>query len=525
MSKFTGFVNGLSGGLTLGSRLNAMREQGDIDQIARANPEQSTGFTAEQGEELRRAAESGQYDIGWDEASKSYTVTPKADQSMTSRITQQGVTDFLGHRTAGTMSDAQVANARQRAMATVVSRSDPAAGARMMREVTSGERDDQRYEWERARATREMRRGEETDANDAFMKNVDDEVGRFMRGRLVGGDGQTRPATPDDYLAASQYKAAKLIEGGKIDAAQAVIKDYNAQSFIKIQLETAQRDQALGQTIAAVNAGNLDAARQFYDRFLPDGATVTAVKHDNNGSIVVERQTDGGQKMPPMTFKDVNHLTSSLAALKDPMAVYQWSQNEFRNTLALRQDARSERADNRAEASSARSQASDAQRAAASVALYKERHPNATPVEIEAVNRGVLPAVPDAAKNAPSEVKLATAMVEAGLAPDMRAGLEMAVTKKSQSARETYLNLMKPNSYGRPPKEQDVAPVMEAAYGPDWRAKVNGGTADGPQQPGGAGATTGRSIARGQVVNGYEFLGGDPKSQKSWRQVSSGRVN
>lgn len=168
---------------------------------------------------------------------------------------------------------------------------------------------------------------------------------------------------------------------------------------------------------------------------------------------------------------------------------------------------------------SARSQASDAERAAAGVALYQERNPNATPAEIEAVRRGILPAVQNAAKDAPSEVKLATAMVEAGLAPDMRAGLEMAVTKKSQSARETYLNLMKPNSYGRPPKEQDVAPVMEAAYGPDWRAKILA-----PER-GRADAATGRSIARGQVVNGYEFLGGDPKSQKSWRQVSSGRVN
>src|SRR5690606_37559742 len=42
----------------------------------------------------------------------------------------------------------------------------------------------------------------------------------------------------------------------------------------------------------------------------------------------------------------------------------------------------------------ARSQASDAERAAAGVALYQERNPGATPAEIEAVRRGVLPAVP-----------------------------------------------------------------------------------------------------------------------------------
>lgn len=519
MNKFTGFVNGLSGGLNLGGRLNAMRDQGDIDQIARANPEQSTGFTAEQGEELRRAAESGQYDIGWDEASKSYTVTPKSDQSMTSRITQQGVTDFLGHRTAGTMSDSQVANARQRAMARVVSRSDPAAGARMMREVTSGERDDQRYEWERARATREMRKGEEADANDAFMKSLDDEVGRFMRDRMIGGDGQTRPATPDDYLAASQYKAAKLIEGGKIDAAQAVIKDYNAQSFIKIQLETAQRDQALGQTIAAVNAGNLDAARQFYDRFLPDGATVTDVKQDGNGSIVVERQADGGQKMPPMTFKDVNHLTSSLASLKDPMAVYQWSQNEFRNTLALRQDARSERADKRAGSGSP----------------SREERLRYTTLYGEAGRR-----MSEATKTMNTLLRDRDFMRKArkpdSVEAQQLAGLRAEI-EGYRSERATYQQYLVDSAAGGIAKSSVAASYpgtanqeMEISRLPGGEvvtapARSTGGATGQWSQPGGAGATTGRSIARGQVVNGYEFLGGDPRSQKSWRQVSSGRVN
>jgi hypothetical protein len=76
-------------------------------------------------------------------------------------------------------------------------------------------------------------------------------------------------------------------------------------------------------------------------------------------------------------------------------------------------------------------------------------------------------------KNAPSEVKLAKAMVDAGLAPDMRTGLEMAITKKSQSPREAYLDLMKPSG-GMMPNEEDVAKVMTATFGADWRTKVAG---------------------------------------------------
>lgn len=510
MSKFAGFVNGFSGGLSIGNRLNAMMDQGDIDEIARSNPEQSTGFTAEQGDELRRAAESGQYDIGWDDASQSYVVTPKADPSMTAKVTQQGVTDFLGKRTAGTMSDTDVANARQRAIAGVVSRSDPVQGSRMMRDVTMAERDDKRFAWEEARATREMRKGAEEDANDAFMKTLEGEVGQFMQGRLVGQDGQTRPATADDYLAASQFKAAKLIEAGKTDAAQAIIKEYNAQSFVKIQLETAQRDQALGQTIAAVNAGNLDAARQFYDRFLPDGATVTGVKQGANGSIVVERQSDGGQPMPPMTFKDVNHLTSSLAALKDPMAVYNWSQNEFRNALALRQDARAERAEGRSAASAGASKAEKEAQIAAGVALYRERNPNATPAEIEAVARGVLPAVPKKEGGYKVEAGDVTTLLgtpatdaNGNALVDPMTGRQ--VVNRNPTREREFFEFMRKNQI------TDTNEALQKFLAPA------GGTS-------GSGKSSGSKISKGQVVDGYEFLGGDPKNQKNWRQVSAGKV-
>lgn len=70
-------------------------------------------------------------------------------------IKPQRVTDFQGKRTAGEMSDSQVANARQIAMAGVIGKNDPVTGARMMREVKSAERDDQRFGWEQQRAERD----------------------------------------------------------------------------------------------------------------------------------------------------------------------------------------------------------------------------------------------------------------------------------------------------------------------------------------------------------------------------------
>ena len=169
-----GWAEGFSAGSQLGARLvdtynsakdrKRLEEQRlELERIGSAQPEQSQGFTAEQGDQVRAAAESGQYDVGYDEANKSYTVTPKADPSQTGRIGMQGVTDFNGQRTAGAMSESQVANARARGMAGVVMKSDPVQGMRMMRDVTQGERDDQRFGWEQQRAEREMRNAAKDD--------------------------------------------------------------------------------------------------------------------------------------------------------------------------------------------------------------------------------------------------------------------------------------------------------------------------------------------------------------------------
>ena len=401
LSFINGFMGGMSTARSLGGMIDAKKDAEDLEGIANAKPEESTGFTAEQGDELRRLAESGQYDIGYDEAAKAYTVTPKADPTQTGAIAQQGVTDFLGERRAGTMSSSEVENTRQMAMAGVVGRRDPREASRMRREVVQSERDDQRFAMEKTRMERENKRYEKEDAEDAFTKQMEADVGQYMQGRLTGEDGQQRPAKIDDYLAASQYRAAKLMGAGKMDAAEKVIKEHNAQSFMKIQLEGAERDKALGETIAAVNAGNLEAARGFYDRFLPDGANIISFNQDKSGAITAERTSASGQPMAPLVFKDTNHLTASLSALKDPMAVYNYSQNEFRNSLAIKADQRADRAEGRAAASHAVSMANQgrdrseaAAKAAAGVALFKQNNPGATPVELEAVRQGILSAAP-----------------------------------------------------------------------------------------------------------------------------------
>jgi len=408
---YASFLNGFMGGMQMArevkGQFDEIKSASDMRKIADAKPEEFSGFTADQGADLEKMAASGEFDVGYDDDKKAYTLKPKSGGEA-KLVAQQGVTEFMGNRKAGKMSGDEVDDARQMAMADVVGRRDPMQASRMRRDVKQGRREDERYAWEKKRAEREDRKATDEDANAEFMKGLEGEVGQHMIARLTGPDGQTRPATVDDYLAASQFKAAKLIEAGKTDAAQAVIKDHAAQSFVKIQLENVERDKALGETIAAVNAGNLEAARQFYDRYLPDGATIQGFEQGPNGSIVAQRVSASGQAMAPMVFKDVNQLTASLASLKDPMAVYNYTQNEFRNSLAVRADqradrgeARADRAEGRSAASFAasmadrgRSRAEGSAKDAAAVNLFKEMNPGASEAQIEAVRRGILPAVP-----------------------------------------------------------------------------------------------------------------------------------
>ena len=72
---------------------------------------------------------------------------------------------------------------------------------------------------------------------------------------------------------------------------------------------------------------------------------------------------------------------------------------------------------------------------------YLEKNPTATPAELDAVKRGVIPVTPDAGKDQPAEVRLAAAYIRAGLAKDMAEGLRMATTLKTESPERIRADL------------------------------------------------------------------------------------
>ncbi len=80
-------------------------------------------------------------------------------------------------------------------------------------------------------------------------------------------------------------------------------------------------------------------------------------------------------------------------------------------------------------------------KANAAVALFKQNNPNATPADVDAVRRGVISAVPTIDANSPAQVKLAQALINAKVAPDMATGLRMAMQGVQKSRNDFYQDI------------------------------------------------------------------------------------
>lgn len=431
------------------------KEKAALKEAATAQPVQTEGFTEEQGRSIAEAARAGNT-ITYDEAQKAYQATPQLGEGemgppATSTIAAQGpMTDFMGARTAGTMTPEQVDTARMSKMADIVAARDPARAMQMRQQAKQTAREDERFAMEKTRFDRESRREDLKDSDDATMRDVDAQAADWFKQRLAPDGGAPRQATPDDHIAASVFKASLLTQAGKLKEAGEVVKAADAQILAKVMLDTEQRKAATGKVAASLAAGDFEPAKEFFNRYLGGGARVTNVGPvRETGQIVIERETADGKPLPATILKSANDLIAGLQAFSNPMAVYEFAAQDLRQQLQLKADARADKtlaetvrhhqaSESAAQAESNRKLAEAQAKGQAGMALYMQNNPNATPIEAEAVRTGVLAAAPTTGKDAPSEVKLAKAMVDAGLEPDMKAGLEMAVTKKSQSPAEMH---------------------------------------------------------------------------------------
>lgn len=137
------------------------QQRRELDEISKAQPVSADFLSDDASAKVQAAAADPTQHIGYDAGAKAYMATPKlgVDEMGPAQpkqiATAEPMTELLGKRTPGTMTPDQVSNAKFKAMADVVGKSDPIQGMRLQREVKQGERDDKRWEREERTAKEE----------------------------------------------------------------------------------------------------------------------------------------------------------------------------------------------------------------------------------------------------------------------------------------------------------------------------------------------------------------------------------
>ena len=391
------FFDGFNQGYQTVGRVLQDRE---LRRIASEAPIESQGYTADQGDELRRAAESGQYDIGIktkeDGTFDSYTVTLKADPSQTRTIAMQGVTDFLGERRAGSMTPSQVDRARTMAQAGVLAKfGNPIEAQRLRQQAAQSEQMEKQGVLTDIQIGRARREEEEA----TKLTEVNDAVANYMKSRVrLGEDGQPMPLTDDDFVMAGKYRVFELANRGLFDQAMAAARESMDYVTRKIQAETTQRQADVRDAVARIAQGDYAQAMAVFNKYVPDGNIVQNVIQNRDGSLTLERISGvDGKKLPSVRVESLDKLVAAVQSIADPNALTQYIERTFRNDIETRRMRLSENADRRAGATFAQGQADrkaaeeerEAQRQA-SYNLWLEQNPNATEAQKAAARLQIL---------------------------------------------------------------------------------------------------------------------------------------
>lgn len=476
-SRISEFFEGFNQGY---DTVNTVVRDKELNDITKAKPEESTGYTADQGDQLRAAAESGQYDIGVktkdDGTFDSYTVTPKADKSKVGVIAQQGVTDFLGQRTAGKMNERQTDRARSLAMADVLTRSgDVQGGMKLRRDAQQSEREDMRFDREQKKWAQEDEADEKKKAYDSALQGAMQNL-RFAK--ITGEHNEAMKKYVEDKKAYDEAKAAGKPVGvapmppvrgdytpGDALADRAAMLDLKAQHgklddksvtefadlMQKVQGEGYARALKLAQSGAPVE----EIAKAF-------NASGKAQIDPATTKIRTVKGKDGGPDSQVIEYLGPDGKPRTISVLAELEAL-DMADKVFTRHFQKKQDERADRADARdgarlsiTQGNANREREDKKAEADARVAIYKENNPSATPAQLEAVRRGVLEAVPKASG------------IESDYKPDSY-GSGGTVTQKDKNGNVTVTKI---GPDGKPKEPTRVAPPGKAAAPAPSKPKV-----------------------------------------------------
>lgn len=441
------------------------KKQAELEGVANAKPEESQGFTAEQGAQLEAAAQSGQYDIGIkykdDGSFDSYTATPKADPTQTGNVAMQGVTDFMGQRTAGSMSSDQISNARQNAAADVIGKYDPQEGMRMRREIKNQEREDQRFSREQKRWGQEdeadekektyqsklqeaysnSRYGQNQSAHQKQMQEFQSKMDKYNADKAAGKSGPelgVPPVAPN----APEYSVGDAL------ADRAALVDLQAKSG---KLDP----KAFGEFTDMLNKVQSEGYEKVL-RLAQGGAPIQEVAQAFNASgkvqfdpaaVVSDKMVKGkdGVETRVIQFKDEDGSIRTINALAELDSMGK-AADVFTRHFQVRQDQRATNAEGRAASNFATEQRDTAALRAAQAELERASQ-SGDPAAINAARIRVVEAggkiSEGGGKDEPADLQMARAALQARVpgVKDMAGALEWVRTSKGKSMTDVRADI------------------------------------------------------------------------------------
>ena len=182
----------------------------------------------------------------------------------------------------------------------------------------------------------QIRRAERAEAEDLATEARRKEDAKWWQSRLTDAEGNARAPSTEDFLAASQRNAQSLIGAGKLNEAGAAFREYMTTARGQIELQTAERTEAIRKAAAALQAGDLKPAEEFYKKFVPNGANVKDFSMDAKGNIKINQVDLDGKPLPATTLTR-DQLLQGLVAFNDPAKLIDYTQQTFLNTLRMEQ--------------------------------------------------------------------------------------------------------------------------------------------------------------------------------------------
>lgn len=475
LSKAASLIDGFNAMYDTIGRVQADRE---MRQIASAAPQVDEGFTDDQSQQLHAAANSGQYDIQYDEATKGYKLTAKSDPNAVGTIAPTQRTTFQGKTVAGTMDDTQVTKARQLAMANALERQGRLDEAGRLRDRVGAEEDRaftrdrartlaQREDW---RFGQETKKVEEEDAYRTGMTSVID-------GSVFGQRSKAFQEAMGKYEAEKKAYDAKVAAGESpglaptppmqptMTSAEKVLDAANVIAY------KAKHGKASPEELMKVGEQMVALQQEGYGRMLQmaqQGAPLTAVVQAFNAqgkaqidpSAIIEDKTvdrPGGVKSRLITYRlpgggtqtidtaaELTGLGKADELLKAAKQAHDQRIQEGQLRVQRGQLGVAQAREGREQAEF-RANAPDREAKAAVAKLRTELAETTDPArqqELEAKIRALSTgARGNPAANEPADVKLARVAMSAGMFTDMKDALAWAVRNKDASPEKVRADL------------------------------------------------------------------------------------